>query len=55
MEMRELILLEFAWTTWEDSCKAHLLTVNGLRECRRPKGHKGRHASGFGDAFRLWE
>lgn len=54
---RDLLMLEFAWTTWEDSCKAYLLTDDSLRECRRPKRHNDEmgHASGFGDELMCWD
>lgn len=47
---------EFAYTPWAASCQDPTLTTEGdLRECRRPKNHKGVHASGFGkDHLYLW-
>jgi hypothetical protein len=38
---------EMAYTTWDESCKDPTVIPNGdFRECRRPKNHKGPHASG---------
>lgn len=51
---------EMLYTTYGESCKDPYLT-NGadfppdLRECRRPHGHAGKHASGFGKFFQEWE
>lgn len=45
---------EFAYTTWEMSCKDPAAFGTDLRECRRPKHHSGRHASGFRTAYREW-
>lgn len=45
------IALEMAYTSWEQSCKD---PTPELRECRRPHGHEGPHASGHGDGLRLW-
>lgn len=46
------IALEIAYTTWDESCKDPL--AEGLRECRRPHGHDGDHASGHGEGLRTW-
>lgn len=41
----EQLHLEFAYTTRDDSCR-NLYSVHYL--CRRPAGHQGNHAAGFG-------
>lgn len=43
--------LEFAWTAWADSCRDRYSIVQC---CRRPTGHDGNHASGFGDGRLQW-
>ena len=43
--------LEFAWTGWADSCRDWHTIVQC---CRRPLGHDGNHASGFGEGRRQW-
>ena len=50
---------EMAYTTYGESCKDPYLTDGAdfpaeLRECRRPYGHQGDHASGFGRHFVQW-
>ena len=54
----EQIELEMAYTPYHDACKDPALdpTNNDLRECRRQKGHKGPHASGFlkTDSLLMW-
>lgn len=45
---------EFAYTTWEQSCKDPAVIQGDLRECRRPKGHKSVHASGHGKDLLMW-
>lgn len=47
----ESLTLEMAYTSWADSCKD---PTPDLRECRRPHGHDGAHASGHGDGLRTW-
>lgn len=48
----ETLSLEFAYTTWDDSCQD---PYNGSYQCRRPAGHDGDHAAGFGAARLTWE
>lgn len=43
--------LEFAYTSWRDSCRDLYSLVQC---CRRLRGHDGDHASGFGAARRRW-
>lgn len=39
---------EFAFTPWRGSCRdPHLTPAGEPRECRRPAGHAGPHASGY--------
>lgn len=46
---------ELAFTTWDMACKDPAVVGGGdLRECRRPKNHEGRHASGFRSNYREW-
>lgn len=45
--------LEFAWTTWEQSCKDEH-PDRADRACRRPKHHTEDHASGFGSQRLTW-
>lgn len=43
--------LEFAYTSFQDSCRdLHSL----LYRCRRPSGHTGVHAAGFGTQRIRW-
>lgn len=42
---------EFAWTSWGTSCRD---TRAANRACRRPAGHTGDHASGFGAQREIW-
>jgi hypothetical protein len=44
--------LEFAYTSYDDSCR-DLYSPYYL--CRRPDGHDGAHAAGFGDQRLRWE
>lgn len=44
--------LEFAYTTWADSCQD---PYSPHYQCRRPAGHEGQHAAGFGTARMVWE
>lgn len=46
---------EFAYTTWEASCRDPAIIHGDLRNCRRGRGHSGSHASGFGPYLSLWE
>lgn len=51
---------EMLYTTYSESCRDPYLTDGAsyppeLRECRRPAGHKGHHASGFGRYFEAWD
>ena len=51
----QLLDLEFAYTSWDDSCRDLLLTDGAdFRECRRSSGHEGDHASGFGYGRVTW-
>ncbi len=43
--------LEFAYTSWDASCRDPSPT---LQQCRRRRGHDGDHAAGFGDARLRW-
>lgn len=45
---------EFAFTTWEFSCRDPRVVHGDLRECRRAKKHDGPHASGFDTNYREW-
>ena len=42
---------EFAYIDYRSSCR-NLHTIDQL--CRRPAGHKGEHASGFGSTRARW-
>jgi hypothetical protein len=42
---------EFAFTPWEDSCRDPHPTI---RQCRRPRGHDGDHAAGWGERRITW-
>jgi hypothetical protein len=44
--------LEFAYTSYRDSCR-DLYSPHYL--CRRPAGHDGEHAAGFGSHRLRWE
>jgi len=43
--------VEFAYTPWRGSCR-DLYTID--QACRRPGGHAGEHASGYGPARVRW-
>ena len=47
----ERLDLEFAYTSYQDSCR-DLYSPHYL--CRRPVGHDGLHAAGFGDGRVRW-
>ncbi len=49
--MTDHLDLEFAFTTWQQSCQD---PSPCLRQCRRRKGHDGLHAAGFGAGRREW-
>ena len=52
---RHAIETEMAFTSWQRSCQdPHVTPDNSLRQCRRPTGHDGDHASGFGPNHRRW-
>lgn len=55
LPMNEKLDLEFAFTTWSDSCQDPY-SLN--QQCRRRKGHEERddigHAAGFGELRRVW-
>lgn len=56
MPEQRVVELEMVYTDWEGSCHdATLLPGADFRECRRPKGHAARHASGFGIQYREWD
>jgi hypothetical protein len=44
--------LEFAYTTYQDSCRD---LYSPHYYCRRPLGHDGVHAAGFGSSRLRWE
>jgi hypothetical protein len=46
MSSDERLDLEFAYTRYDDSCR-DLYSPHYL--CRRPAGHRGAHAAGFGE------
>ncbi len=52
MASDERLDLEFAYTTYDDSCR-DLYSPHYL--CRRPSGHEGVHAAGFGGHRVRWE
>jgi len=41
---------EMTYTSWTDSCQS----ASFERNCRRPRGHTGHHASGFGKNYQTW-
>jgi len=43
--------VEFAYTPWSDSC-GDLYSI--VQCCRRPQGHGGDHASGYGTTRVRW-
>jgi hypothetical protein len=53
------IQTEMLYTTYGESCRDPYLTDGAdfpaeLRECRRPHGHQGNHASGFRAYYVEW-
>ena len=52
MSSDERLDLEFAYTSYRDSCQ-DLYSPQYL--CRRPGGHSGTHAAGFGAERVRWE
>lgn len=48
----EVLDLEFAYTTWADSCR-NLFHIDQC--CRRPDGHDDNHAAGYGASRRRWQ
>ncbi|MDP9407391.1 MAG: hypothetical protein M3P95_05840 [Actinomycetota bacterium] len=47
---------EFAFTPWRGSCRDPYIAPDGEpRQCRRPRGHDGMHASGYASHRELWE
>lgn len=52
MASDERLDLEFAYTTYDDSCR-DLYSPHYL--CRRPSGHEGVHAAGFGGHRVRWD
>jgi hypothetical protein len=51
MSTDERLDLEFAYTTYRDSCRD---LYSPLLLCRRPAGHDGVHAAGFGVTRVRW-
>lgn len=51
VETDEQLDLEFAYTTHRDSCRD---MYSPTQYCRRPAGHDGEHASGFGGNRGRW-
>ncbi len=49
--MSDQIDLEFAYGTWQDSCR-NIYSLD--RCCRRFRNHDGDHASGFGNNRITW-
>lgn len=47
----EILDREFSYTTYADSCKD---LYSPFYLCRRPKGHKNKHAAGFGESRVKW-
>jgi len=47
----ERLDLEFAYTTYADSCRD---LYSPYIFCRRPHNHEGVHAAGFGDGRHRW-
>lgn len=43
--------LEFAFTSWDASCRDLSPT---LQQCRRGRQHDGQHAAGFGEQRSRW-
>lgn len=43
--------VEMAFTCWQGSCRD---LVDIYHCCRRPIGHAGDHATGFGTGRRIW-
>ena len=52
MSSDDRLELEFAYTSYRDSCR-DLYSPQYL--CRRPVGHEGTHAAGFGDERVRWD
>jgi hypothetical protein len=52
MSKDEQLDLEFAYTTYRDSCRD---LYSPYYACRRPIGHEGPHAAGFGADRLRWE
>ena len=51
MSFDERLDLEFAYTSYLDSCRD---LYSPAYRCRRPIGHDGTHASGFGAHWVRW-
>lgn len=51
MDTNDRLDLEFAYTSWADSCR-DVYSVSYC--CRRPDGHPGQHAAGFGWHRVIW-
>lgn len=52
MSHDERLDLEFAYTSYTDSCRD---LYSPSYRCRRPAGHDGSHAAGFGDHRVRWQ
>jgi hypothetical protein len=52
MTSDERLDLEFAYTSYDSSCR-DLYSPHYV--CRRPVGHEGTHAAGFGEHRVRWE
>ena len=52
MSFDERLDLEFAYTSYRDSCRD---PYSPSYRCRRPIGHDGAHAAGFGAHRVRWE
>lgn len=57
MDELEQIEREYAYGTWQDSCRDEAITgdLSDLRYCRRPLHHKGLCASGRGADMARWQ
>ena len=51
MSIDERLDLEFAYTSYSDSCRD---LFSPSYRCRRPVGHSGEHAAGFGTHRVRW-
>lgn len=51
----ELLELEMQYTPWDWACRDAAAFGEDLRQCRRTRGHEGKHASGFKAGLKEWE